>query len=275
MREWDVLQDTGSMQPSPKIAACELWLRMPDRQDRVILTASRVSKVRGMKIDWLHPSEEAYYRSLWASKRQDSYLSGRFAAKHAVSEWVGGMSFNDIAIQPGIFGQPIVIANGYSNIQVSITHCDDGAAALAFDESLLLGIDMEQIRPDRLAVLLSQLTDREHETVKRLPYVKEASLTMIWSVKEALSKALKTGLTVSAHFYETSQLQVHSHLVYGCFTHFPQYRFCAFVAGSYTYAIVYPRQAALIAPFRRSPLLFSALAHHLRFDDDLYSKARR
>ncbi|MCG7409133.1 4'-phosphopantetheinyl transferase superfamily protein [Paenibacillus sp. ACRRX] len=252
---------------SPERITCHLRLHTANRYERAIMTVCGLAGKRERAAEWLHPSEAAYLDKLRFVKRRQSYLAGRYAAKHAVAAWIGiDIPLQRIAIRHGQFEQPIVTVDGHSNIQVSITHCDGGAAAIAFHEANPLGIDMELVQQEKTDVLKSQLTASECNTVKQLPFAQAASLTLLWTAKESLSKVLKTGLTVPPHFYETVDVKASASSVYGRYAFFPQYRFLSFIAGPYAYAITYPRHATLAAPFVDSPLLIPAFAQQLRID---------
>jgi 4'-phosphopantetheinyl transferase len=95
-----------------------------------------------------------------------------------------------IFIQAGIFQQPVVVS-GKHNLQVSITHCDDFGAALAFPETDPMGIDIERIGPAQRAALERQMTEAEKERMNFLPVAYDMGITLLWTAKEALSKVLK------------------------------------------------------------------------------------
>ncbi|WP_169450914.1 4'-phosphopantetheinyl transferase family protein [Paenibacillus taiwanensis] len=263
-----IIQTRLDHMPSrPERITCHLRLLTANRYDKAVMTVCSLVGKRAHVEEWLHPSEAAYLDKLRFVKRRQSYLAGRYAAKRAVAAWIGAdIPLRCIAIGRGQFEQPIVTVNSYSNIQVSITHCDGGAAAIAFHEAIPLGIDMELIQQEKVDVLKSQLTASECNMVKQLPFAQAASLTLLWTAKESLSKVLKTGLTVPPHFYETVDVEASASSVNGRYAFFPQYRFLAFIAGPFVYAVTYPHQAALTTPFDRTPLLIPALAQQLRVD---------
>ncbi|WP_315823364.1 hypothetical protein [Paraflavitalea speifideaquila] len=84
----------------------------------------------------LHDRERNYYEALKVDLRRSSYLLGRLAAKTAVST-ASGKQVTDMAafyIGFGVFKFPVVKHCFHSNMQVSISHCDDIGIALAFPE---------------------------------------------------------------------------------------------------------------------------------------------
>ncbi|WP_232773767.1 MULTISPECIES: 4'-phosphopantetheinyl transferase family protein [Brevibacillus] len=154
----------------------------------------------------------------------------------------GEDSLDRICIEQGIFHHPVASLPNTTNVQVSITHCDDFAAAIAFSEELPMGIDMERISVDRNKVLETQMTVKESSLLSSLPYSYETTLTLFWTVKEALSKVLKTGLTTSFHIYEISQVEVRDEVVFSLFDNFPQYRTASYILGDYVCSITYPKK---------------------------------
>lgn len=192
-----------------------------------------------LAIRHLHPEELKFVHSLRFERRVRSYLAGRYAAKKAISLYAGDSELNRIWIDQGIFSQPVVA--GPCRVQVSITHCEEVAAAVAFTEKLPMGIDIEQIRSDRLDVLESQATLREMDMVRSLPYPKESLLALLWSAKEALSKALRTGLTAPFRIYELNRLESRDGFWVSAFENFFQYETVSVFFHSYVCSVTYPK----------------------------------
>ncbi|EJL31759.1 4'-phosphopantetheinyl transferase superfamily protein [Brevibacillus sp. BC25] len=228
----------------PQTFTNEFVIKGTDREFRVSLCMGYFSvPVDFLKIvKFLHPKEFEYYFHLEYERRVKSYLTGRYVAKKAVSVLTGEDSLDRICIEQGIFHHPVVNLPNTTNVQVSITHCDDLAAAIAFTEELPLGIDMERISVDRNKVLETQMTLKESRLLSCMPYSYETNLTLFWTVKEALSKVLKTGLTTSFHVYEISQVEARDGVVYSLFENFPQYRTASFILGDYVCSITYPKK---------------------------------
>ncbi|GAA0447344.1 MAG: holo-ACP synthase [Bacillota bacterium] len=90
----------------------------------------------------LTPIERERFYALHNKRRQVEFLAGRFAAKEAFAKAVGigigRLSFQDIEIQIGENGAPILHAKGYGKekIFLSITHTADYAAAQIVIEAL-------------------------------------------------------------------------------------------------------------------------------------------
>ncbi|MCB9294040.1 MAG: 4'-phosphopantetheinyl transferase superfamily protein [Lewinellaceae bacterium] len=144
----------------------------------------------------LHPEERAYFETLKFDRRKTSYLLGRMAAKHAVAELMGEADLRSIWIDTGVFRFPVVKYAGGQNIQVSISHCGTLGVALAFSEMHPLGVDLEHIDEGRLPVLATQITDEEKQILAALGLPETVGFTLLWTIKEGVSKTLRTGLTM-------------------------------------------------------------------------------
>ncbi|MGS0763563.1 4'-phosphopantetheinyl transferase family protein [Syntrophomonas curvata] len=193
----------------------------------------------------LHPLELNYYETLVAEKRKKSYLLGRYSAKQAVFSFVGIHNPQNIFIKPGCFTQPIFINNHYKNVQVSISHCDDIGAAVAFPEELLMGIDIERVDTNKVDAMESQMTANEIDLVKSFPDPYITMLTLLWTAKEALSKVLKTGLMTPFHVFEIDMLQKKHNSIALTFQNFGQYQGISFNLGNYINTIVYPKNTEM------------------------------
>ncbi|WP_088833760.1 4'-phosphopantetheinyl transferase family protein [Paenibacillus tyrfis] len=196
-------------------------------------------------IPFLHPNELAFYEGLQFERRITSYLAGRYAAKRAVAATVQEERLDRIWIDRGILHQPLIVHPAALNLQVSISHCDELGAALVFPEALPMGLDVEQIRPARQAVLAAQMTERERERIGAQPGSEALLMTLYWSAKEALSKVLKTGLAVPFEFFEITGLEQQGTAWVAAYSHFPQFRVAGWVVGERVFAIAYPKDCRL------------------------------
>lgn len=195
-------------------------------------------------IKFLHPDEADYYNSLSSEKRKKSFLIGRFVAKQAIADLSGEVISPNILIQPGIFTQPVVVGNK-QNIQVSITHCNDVGAALAFPEAHPMGIDIEKINPKHNDVLARQVTKTELKHINDWPLSYIEGLTLCWTVKEALSKVLKTGLTTPFEVFEIYKSELYNNSIISHYKNFSQYKAISFVIGGFICSLAYPAKTDL------------------------------
>jgi len=195
-------------------------------------------------IQHLHIRERKDYNTLKFNKQVRSFLMGRMAAKQAVSALNNEKKLADIIIQAGIFAQPIVISSG-KNIQVSITHCEDYGTAIAFPEVHPMGIDLEKIDPLKREVLAGEITAFENKMIVSAVIQYDAGLTLLWTVKEALAKVLKTGLMTPFEVFEISRINFCENFTICYFKNFAQYKAISFSIGNYMCSIVHPLKTDL------------------------------
>ena len=192
-------------------------------------------------LKFLHPEEIEYFRTLTFEKRKKSYLVGRYAAKQAIKISSGEQNLHAISIQPGIFNQPITTCISEQNLQVSISHCGEIGAGLAFPEAHPLAIDIEKVEAGRRELLESQLTQAEQKIMREVFISYDRALAVAWTAKEALSKVLKTGLTTPVHIFEIENVKSEIDYTISFFHHFGQYKAISFDAGIYVCSIVCPK----------------------------------
>jgi 4'-phosphopantetheinyl transferase EntD len=192
-----------------------------------------------MKI--LHPEELMVYESFKHNRRRTSYLLGRLSAKQVLMNLTRENNSKSIHIDSGIFQFPVIKCNTIYNIQLSITHCDDIGISLGFQESHPMGIDLEKIEEKRINGILSQITRREELFFKNSFMKNIVGYTVIWSIKEALSKILKTGLMIDFKLLEIENIIIKNNIVESRFCHFAQYRAISFIKGTYVCSIVLPK----------------------------------
>lgn len=189
----------------------------------------------------LHPQEKAHFDMLQFERRKKSFALGRISAKKAISDFLNEDDPRNILIQSGIFNHPVIGYPGNSNAQVSITHCDDLGASIAFKETYPMGIDIEKVNSENLEVISSQLTREEVDLLQALPYPHEEMLTLLWTAKEALSKVLKTGLMTPLNVYEINEIIFNDSYYTSMFKNFGQYKTISFSLGCYICSIAYPK----------------------------------
>jgi 4'-phosphopantetheinyl transferase len=115
-----------------------------------------------------------------------------------------------------------------------------------------MGIDIERISDDRKDALEAQITGKEKNLIRFLPYSYEVGLTLLWSAKEALSKILKTGLTAPFYIFAINKLEVKNSAIFSFYENFPQYCTVSFIFGCYVCSMTYPKKTELsIEPVRK------------------------
>jgi len=171
-------------------------------------------------------------------KRKKSYFLGRYSCIAAINHYTG-IERQNVSIENGIFNQPIVKGYPDKTFQVSITHSGDLGGAIVFDESLIMGIDIEAINSDYEETIENHLTPQERVLIRNFSD-ELVGLATIWTAKESLSKALKTGMMTSFDLLELDRI-VHTDNDYLCFyKNFSQYKSKVFTIDKYVCSITYP-----------------------------------
>lgn len=198
------------------------------------------------KFQLLHTEELAYYNTLRFDKRRHSYLLGRISAKKAIGAIAAYEDLGKIAITSGIFQFPIVQYSVTRNLQVCITHCDNLGIALSYPEAHPMGIDIEKTDKVNRDIIKEQFTLDEITLLKTVSLPETATTTMLWTMKEALSKILKTGLTMDMKVLEVQSLVKEGDSLYvGQFKHLIQYKAICCVSDPYICSLVIPRKTTV------------------------------
>lgn len=193
-------------------------------------------------IDILSLDELAYYESIKFIKRKQSYLLGRIAAKRSISTLLGlEEKIKDISIQFGVFEQPIVKSPSHQNIQVSISHSHNYGVALAFPEEHPMAIDIEIIEDKTVEIMSEFISTLELRKIESYFSNLSVGATLVWSIKETLSKVLKTGLTTDFRIFEIESLEKKGMLYLSKFKFFTQYEVVSLIRGSFALSMVLPR----------------------------------
>jgi 4'-phosphopantetheinyl transferase len=196
-----------------------------------------------IKNDFLHLNEQMYYESLVVDKRRFSYLIGRYAAKKAIVAYDNINDMTSIEIIPGIFQQPVVRYFNNQNVQVSISHSQHWGAALAFPEAHPMSIDIEDINPERKIHTLLQTSIHEQKKLDNIPMGETEKYTLIWTIKEALSKILRTGLTTEFSVFEISDMVPWENYFECYFRHFTQYKSLSFFFQNSALSVIVPKKS--------------------------------
>lgn len=94
-------------------------------------------------------------------------------------------------------GRPLVVHPG--GLQVSLSH-GEAVVVAALSCGAAVGVDVERLRPlaDRAALVRTALSEAERRTVHELPdALRDAQVLRFWTRKEAVAKALGTGLATN------------------------------------------------------------------------------
>lgn len=184
-------------------------------------------------------AEYQNFKDLKYERRKKSYFLGRYSCMAAINKYIGYENQN-ILIQNGIFNQPLVIGCHDKTFQVSITHSGDIGGAIVYDDRLIMGLDIEAINSDHREAFESHLTDEEKLLIQSSFSEYLVGLTKIWTAKESLSKALKTGMMTPFNIFELDRIKNEEDYCLCYYKNFPQYISMVFTIHEYACSITYP-----------------------------------
>lgn len=245
-------------------SAANVVLRRPDRTVHCrfsSVSASAYPAIAERRFSILSDAELAYFDSLPVVRRQTSYLLGRFAAKNALASLIGEDDYRTISIEPGIFGQPIVRYRRSLGYNISISHNRSQAVAVAFDTGHPMGIDIEEFDPTLYETLLSAVPEEELRFLDRSKKPSPELLLILWTMKEALSKVLRCGMTTPASVLAVASLDRLGNYTYqSAFRNFGQYKALSWASEALVMSIVLPLRTEIeFDPFHPKSLLATPL----------------
>jgi 4'-phosphopantetheinyl transferase len=168
----------------------------------------------------LSPAERTTYDRFRFDARRKSWLAGRFTAKLLLSHVLnGGRSvpvpnkLAQIEIRNNDLGAPNAVHHGQIIPgSLSISHSGDWCAVAFAPSRLKVGIDIEKITPRSAGFMQDYFTNNEIALVSptnesRFAEDRQAeTVTLIWSAKEALLKAMGIGLRLDTRHIEVSSI---------------------------------------------------------------------
>ena len=107
-----------------------------------------------------------------------------------------------------------------------------------------MGIDIERINPKREDLLKGLILQSElDELTQHCSPIYDAKtlFTWVWTAKEALGKALCTGLTVPFPIYEIQNVAIEKGLLTATYKNFRQYKVISFIWEEAVISIALPR----------------------------------
>jgi len=174
-----------------------------------LLERSRVELDHGSP--WLSPAEHAVLAGFRFPKRRDEWLLGRYAAKallRSLPEY-RALPPQAVEVRNDPQGAPgFVLPDGLAPTGcLSLSHSGPYAlAALVRLPDLRPGADLEKVEPRSEAFVEDYLTPCEREMVHAAPPEERAFVaTLVWSMKEAMLKALGVGLRLDTRRVEVAE----------------------------------------------------------------------
>jgi len=194
----------------------------------------------------LSPSEAKLLTNLEFPRRRESYLLGRYAAKRGLLLLLNEPDGSRISVFSGAFDQPLVEYPSQRGVSITITHTQGLALGLAFPVGHPMGIDVERKDASRLAILVAQMTSAERAWAETSGLEEVTCATMLWTMKEALAKALTTGLMSPWEIYATGEWRCIGEGIWESrFLNFAQYRAVTWMADDAILSLALPRNSLL------------------------------
>jgi phosphopantetheinyl transferase len=176
-----------------------LALRQGDDEKRAYLAFSEQGEPQASSAlaeALLSESELAAFRNLRFPAKQQSFLLGRLAAKRALGALLAEPDLCRIEIRSGAFGQPLVHHARAGGVDVTVSHSQGLAVALAFPRELPMGVDLETVSELAARTVLGELQVSAAERVWLAAGTlgETAACGVLWTAREALGKSMKIGL---------------------------------------------------------------------------------
>ena len=163
--------------------------------------------------DFLSASERRAYAALRFPKRRHEWLLGRWTAKQLLQQSLEpyrGLPLPAISVNADPDGAPYLSVDGEGRLpaSLSISHRSGRAfCALSPGVSPSIGADIERIEPRAAAFVNDFFTKTEADRVWACPQAaRDTLVTVIWSAKEAVLKALREGLRMDTRSVEVGQV---------------------------------------------------------------------
>ena len=145
---------------------------------------------------FLSDVELKVWQTLRVENKRQSALQGRIAAKRSLGAALGEADLRKIEIERGSFGQPLVRYARAAGFEVTLSHSHGLAVALAYPDALPMGLDLEAVPLQSAETVLGelQLSEAERRWLDAAEVDRATACGMLWSLREALGKSMKTGL---------------------------------------------------------------------------------
>lgn len=191
----------------------------------------------------LHFEEQKQLKRMVTNPAKNSFCHGRIASRLALQK-LSGQEDVQSWIDHGIFGFPVLEPNpnGYG---MTLAHTETAGFAACFDERDMIGVDIETIDSSKDAIIESALTIHELNLANSNKSEKSKILHLIWSAREALSKAIKTGFLIPLHLLAVKAIEEKDNSYHISFDHFSLFEVIAFTMDSNLCAIALPERSQL------------------------------
>ena len=163
--------------------------------DDIVLRFAAQASTAPPALDVLPSEERAQAEGFGSAKRRREFALGRTAARTLLAERLA-VAAPDVPLRIAADGAPELDEPA---LHVSIAHAGTAAQTLAVAAvgARPLGVDLEPIRPRRPDLYRFLLHPDEYGLMEHLPHEHDAAQVLLWTLKEATLKAMRTGFRVS------------------------------------------------------------------------------
>ena len=182
-------------------------------------------------------------------------MLGRLAAKSALGAMLTEPDLPRIGVRAGVFGQPLVDHPRSLGIDVTVSHSNGLAVALAYSADWPIGMDLETVAAAAVTTVLDQIDASADEKawLSAEAISRSAACGVLWTAREALGKALKTGLNsplgvLSLCDFKPVDTDSAAKSWAGGYGNFPQFRWQAQAFGERMLTLCLPREIELVTP---------------------------
>ncbi len=198
----------------------------------------------GFELDcFFTPSEMERANRFRFEKPRNSFLLSRLAAKAALAAFFNEPDWRKITVSNGMLGQPLVNYAGNFNADTSLTHSEHEAVAIAFPREYPLAIDLEVVSPNRVETIKEalRLTSQEQQWIKSGLVTEALAYVTLWTIREALSKALRCGLTCPLELLAVDQIKLQAGKVWETrYQNFQQYKCLSWLQANRVFSLTLP-----------------------------------
>jgi 4'-phosphopantetheinyl transferase len=166
-----------------------------DLPDDIELRLAVRAAAAPLALEALPFSEREEAEGFGSERRRRTFALGRATARSLLGDRLG-VAAPDVPLRIAADGAPEVEGGG---LCVSIAHAatSEQTLAVAAVGRQPLGVDLEPIRPRRPDLYRFLLHPDEYGVLQRLPLDHDAAQVLLWTLKEATLKALRTGFRLS------------------------------------------------------------------------------
>ncbi|MEM1043177.1 MAG: 4'-phosphopantetheinyl transferase superfamily protein [Bacteroidota bacterium] len=164
-----------------------------DLPDDIALRFAVCEAAADPPLDVLSAEERARLSGFGSAKRRREFALGRDVARRLLAEQVGTPP-EAVSLRVAEDGAP---ETETGHLSIAHASTDDRTLAAAAVSPLPVGVDLEVVRPRRPDLYRRILHPDEHGLIETLPFEHDAAQVLVWTLKEAALKAMRTGFRVS------------------------------------------------------------------------------